>query len=111
MKYTTHLFTTKNTCVQIPFFSTDSGDKKEEENVKRMNSFYDELKRSVVGYSESDNFPKDGRYFAKAQILESGDSLEIRLTMRLRCGGKTVSSRILSHTWNDGVILEKRMTE
>ena len=109
MRYTTNLFNTKTASVLIPVFFSEKGDVREEENIKRMNSFYEELKKSVFGYTGSESFPEGGRYFAKAQVTENTDKLSVRVVMRLRAGGKTVSSRILTHTWQDGVVVEKRV--
>jgi len=109
MRYTTHLYNTKSTSVLIPFLTAETGEKREAENVKRMNGFYDELKRSVFGYTESDSFPEGGRYFAKALVDENEKGFEVKVIMRLRCGGKTISSRTLTHTWQDGVVIKKQV--
>ncbi len=107
MKHTQLLYTTKNTSLMIPKFSVDSGKKREEENVRRMNDFYDELKKSVIAYSESPDFPEGGKYFAKANVTQSDDVTTVRMEMRLRCKGATVSHRSLIHEWEDGVISRK----
>ena len=107
MNYSTHLYTNKRTCVIIPVFTAESGDKAETENVKRMNEFYDELKRSVFVYTESADFPEGGKYFTRADISESGEALCVNVTMKIRKNGKTVKSRTLSHTWKNGVVVAK----
>ena len=107
MNHTQLLYTTKNTSLMIPKFTAENGTKKEEENVKRMNSFYDELKRSVIAYSESSDFPEGGKYFAKANVTDDNDVTTVRMEMRLRCKGATVSHRSLVHRWEDGVITRK----
>ncbi len=109
MNYTSHLYNTKTSTVFIPVFSSENGDKKEEDNIRRMNGFYDELKRSIFSYTQSPDFPEGGRYFAKAEVTENKESLEIKMILRLRSKGKTVSTRILTHTWKDGVVTAKRI--
>lgn len=109
MNHTQLLYTTKKTSLMIPKFSIEGSGKREEENVRRMNDFYDELKRSVIAYSESCDFPEGGKYFAKANVSEENDVTTVRLEMRLRCKGSTVSSRSLVHSWEDGVITQKIM--
>ena len=107
MTYTTHTFNTKNTSVLIPVFTADSGERREEEHVKQMNGFYDELKRSVFIYTSSSDFPKGGKYFARAYVTSIDEGIEIKVIMRLRSSGKTVSSRTLTHLWKDGVVIKK----
>ncbi|MBR6676329.1 MAG: hypothetical protein IKL24_03255 [Clostridia bacterium] len=108
MKYSTHLYTNKSTCVIIPVFTSDSGDKTEAESVKRMNEFYDEMKKAVFVYTESADFPKGSKYFARADILEADNKFQVSVIMKLRKSGKTLSTRTLSHTWENGVVVEKR---
>lgn len=105
MRYTTKLFNTKKVAVMIPVFFSESGDKWENENTRRMNSFYDELKSAVFSYAESESFPEGGRYFAKAQVTADEDELTVKVIMRLRREGKTLSERILTHTWKDGAVI------
>lgn len=109
MKHTIQLYTTKTTSVMIPVFTCETGGKEEEENTRRMNEFYSELKSSVFAYTESDSFPEGARYFAKATVTPANEGLSVRVVMRLRQGGKTVSSRELTHTWLDGVVISKRI--
>ncbi|MBQ2729766.1 MAG: hypothetical protein IJF69_03235 [Clostridia bacterium] len=109
MMYSTNLYNTKTTSVIIPVFTPEKGEKAEEENVRRMNDFYDELKRSVFAYTESDSFPKNGRYFAKTLVTKNDDCLEIKVVLRLRSEGKTLSSRTFTHTWKDGVVIKKQI--
>lgn len=105
MRYTTKLFNTKKVAVMIPVFFPESGDKGETENTRRMNGFYDELKSAVFGYADSESFPEGGRYFAKAQVTEDEDELTVKVTMRLRREGRTLSERTLTHTWKNGVVI------
>ena len=109
MRYTTHLYNTKSTSVLIPFFTAETGEKREAENVKRMNGFYDELKRSVAVFCESDTFPDGGRYFAKSTVSEDGDRLTVKVVMRLRVCGECISGREMTHIWKDGVIVSKKI--
>lgn len=109
MNHTQLLYTTKNTSLMIPKFSMECGNKKEEENIRRMNDFYDELKNSVIAYSESPDFPEGGKYFVKANVTEENNVATIRMEMRLRCKGSTISRRSLIHSWQDGVITQKIM--
>lgn len=107
MNHTQLLYTTKKTSLMIPKFTIDGGNKREEENVRRMNDFYDELRLSIIAYSESPDFPEGGKYFAKANVSEKDNVTTVRLEMRLRCKGSTLSSRSLVHNWEDGVITQK----
>ncbi len=109
MKYSTHLYTNKSTCVIVPVFTAESGDKTEAESVKRMNEFYDEMKRAVFIYTESSDFPEGGKYFTRAEITDSGDSICVCVVMNLRKNGKTVTKRTLSHTWKNGVVVKKQI--
>ena len=108
MRYTIKLFTTRAAQIQIPVFFSDRGGG-EDENARRMNDFYDELKRSVAVFCESDTFPDGGRYFAKSTVSEDGDSLTVRVVMRLRVCGECISGREMTHIWKDGVIVSKKI--
>jgi len=109
MRYTTKLYTTNSASILIPEFYAETGGKREEESVRRMNGFYNELKSSVIGYTESSTFPEGGKYYAKAQITSNDERLEVRVSLRLRSRGRTVSARTLTHTWCDGVVIEKKL--
>ncbi|MBQ4067238.1 MAG: hypothetical protein IJD22_06300 [Clostridia bacterium] len=107
MKHSIQLYTTKNTSVMIPVFTCETGAIAEEENTKRMNSFYTEFKASVFSYTEGDGFPEGAKYIAKATVTEQSNDLTVKVSLRLRKEGKTISQRELSHTWRDGVVIEK----
>ena len=109
MRYSLHLYSTKSASVVIPVFTCDTGKPREEENVKRMNGFYEELRQSVIRYTECDTFPEGGKYFAKAKVLDDGGLLKVSVDLKLRNKGEVISKRALSHTWSDGVVIEKRI--
>lgn len=109
MKYTLHLYSTKSASIAIPIFTCDTGTPREEENVRRMNGFYDEMKRSVISYTECDTFPEGGKYFAKAKVCDDGGLLKVSVDLRLRQKGEVISKRTLTHTWSDGVVVEKKV--
>ena len=72
-----------------------------------MNDFYDDLKKSVISYTESDMFPEKGKYFAKASVTKEDDKISIKVDMRLRLGAETTSSKSMTHVWKDGVVKQK----
>ena len=111
MKYTLHLYSTKTASVVIPVFCCDTGGKREEENVSRMNGFYDELRKSIMQYTEYDTFPEGGKYFAKSRVSDGGGLLTVTVDLRLRVKGEMQGKRKLTHTWSDGVVVEKRIID
>ncbi len=106
MRSTTQLISKNNASIIIPVFHPS--EKKEEAYAARMNSFYDEMKKSILAYCESEEFPKGAKYFAKVLIDEQENAFEIRVILRLRQNGKTEKSSELFHLWQDGVIIRKR---
>ena len=111
MRYSLHLYSTKSASVVIPVFTCETGKQKEEENVKRMNGFYEELRQSVIRYTECDTFPEGCKYFAKARVFDDGGLLKVSVDLKLRNKGDIISKRSLTHTWSDGVVVEKKMKE
>ena len=108
MRYTTKLYNNKKASVTIPVFFFGEGTNREEENVRRMNSFYEELRGSVFSYTESPDFPEGGRYFAKTQVTDCEDGIEVKVIMRLRCP-EGIRGKTLIHRWRDGVITKKEL--
>ena len=107
MRYTLHLYSTKSASVVIPVFTCETGKPREEENVRRMNGFYEELRQSVIRYTECDTFPEGGKYFAKAKVCDNGGLLKVCVNLKLRQNGSVISQRTLTHTWSDGVVVAK----
>ncbi len=106
MTYNDQLYSTQRVSVVIPVFTPQSSDRREEENTRRMNDFYTELKKAVTLYTENPDFPKNGKYFLRSTVTCEEDRFKINTVMRLRERGATVRKKEMLHVWEDGVIIE-----
>ena len=111
MTYNIQYYSDERSSVAIPVFTPESAKAKEEDATRRMNDFYSELKRSVTAYTQSDVFPKGGKYYVRASVEPSDGGFEICTILRLREMGKTTRKREMFHLWQDGVIVKTNQTQ
>ena len=111
MTYNIQYYSDERSSVAIPVFTPTSAKGREEDSVRRINGFYSELKRSVIAYTQSDVFPKGGKYYVRTTVEPSGEGFEITAVLRLREMGKTTRKRELFHIWQDGVVVKTNQVE
>ena len=111
MIYNIQYYSDERSSVAIPVFTPTSAKGKEEDAVRRINDFYSELKRSVIAYTQSDVFPKGGKYYVRVTVEPEEDGFRINTVLRLREMGKTTRKREIFHLWRGGVIVETNQVE
>lgn len=95
--------------VRLPVFRASDGEtqRRETQNIQRMNAFYEKLAGYITEFAASEAFPAGGRYRAEGSCRLSEDGTDVTVTVRLSlyCRGRRTAGRCLCHTWRDGIIV------